>query len=388
MERSLTRPADEGSRPDPHRWATSPGWAVVAALLLVHCGGDPPPRNVVLVTVGALSVDLLPCYGDREAPLAAPCALAEPGGRYVWAFAASAVPASAVASLLTSRYPGAHGVGANPATFLASGHETIAEVLQRGGYRTAAWVTSGALNRSRHLAQGFDLRRERADTAATVLPEVHAWVTTTPGPWFVWVHLNDLEVAGRACPEAGVCDAWRAAAAQLEAPLGRFLSQLETLESAPSVLLTADRARATRESDLSALRIPLLWRPLGGEWQGRVSAPVSALDVAPTLARIARHRAPAAFEGERLPEAGTRPSPTQSTRPLYAESGRRVAVVAGSFYHARGRGPEHAAEPREFAQLEPDGAWPPIRRRASEAEATRARRLLEGFAVEAEGEVP
>ncbi len=133
------------------------------------CGGETPVRpNLILVTASGVRTNLLSCYGGDADTGGGICALGRPGVRYRWAIAQSPDSASSAASLLTSRMPSEHRVTASAATFLRSHHDTLPELLVRGGYTTAAFIGEPALNRARKLDRGFSLFDDSA--AADAFP--------------------------------------------------------------------------------------------------------------------------------------------------------------------------------------------------------------------------
>lgn len=76
-------------------------------------------------------------------------------------------------SMLTGRYPTEHGARLLDTRHLPeSGGETLAQELQRAGYRTGAFVGTGVLRATTGLDAGFDVYEDRVDPAAT---ETHLW---------------------------------------------------------------------------------------------------------------------------------------------------------------------------------------------------------------------
>jgi hypothetical protein len=67
-----------------------------------------------------------------------------------------------------------------------------------------------------------------------------------------------------------------------------------------------------------------------------VQTAVSLIDVAPTLLRVAGVEAPATWTGRPLPVGGGNAAPD---RAIFAEHGRRTAIISGDVYYARDRDP-------------------------------------------------
>lgn len=175
------------------------GFALLGA---TACG--PPietPPNLLLVTIDSTRADFLSCYGGDSSVGTRICALGTGGTRYTWAFSPSPLSAPSIASMLTSTYPSAHGVGRSAATFLRGEDVTLPALLRQAGYATAAFIGSPELNRSRNLQQGFDLyddwagivdpRRAPERRAEDLTDATLAWLEDAPEPWFVWAHYRD-----------------------------------------------------------------------------------------------------------------------------------------------------------------------------------------------------
>jgi arylsulfatase len=383
------------------RWILWVQLSVVSALL--GCGdADYRPPNLLLVTVDSLRADFLACYGGDPTVGVSMCALADHGTRYPWAFSPSSQSAPAITSILTSLYPSAHGVKDSAASFLPGNLQTLAELLRAAGYRTAAFVSSPELNRSRNLQQGFDRYddRTRRESPAS-LPRQSAqeitgaaleWLRRSEEPWFVWVHYREPHGPYRspAPPEQipydpdgpgqrlrvlptktgrggipgyqaiaglftrqGYEARYRAEIRTVDGQLARLLAEIPSAPERLGVLVTADHGEAFGEDrwylshghsvGLEQIRVPLIWRPPGGAPPEEMQVVVSTLDVAPTLLRAAGVATPATFEGWPLPSADEPPGAPQQARAIFAEHPRHVAVVSGDNYYGRLRAP--AIEP-------------------------------------------
>lgn len=366
----------------------------VAALgLALACGApSPPPPNLLLVTVDTLRPDRLACYGGDEAVGTAICDVATRGSLYVWAFATAPATAPSLASLLTSRLPSEHGVTELASSHLRENVASVVELLREAGYDTAAFVSNPVVRRGRGLERGFAIyddhmtRRERnrpglreREAEATTRAAL-AWAQVSRPPWFLWVHYQDphgpyeppgagrrrdasestrlsllQDHSGRGgipayqeLPGLRSVEAYerryRDEIRYLDLHLGLLVKGLDELGDPPWVILTADHGEAFGEDDywfahghslgLDQIRVPLLVRPGGadpGATARRVTAPVSVVDVAPTLLAAAGLEAPAGFIGRPLQEAAV------PGRALFAEHRLRGAVVSGDTYFARDR---------------------------------------------------
>jgi arylsulfatase A-like enzyme len=379
-------------------------WASVAAGLTLlagttHCAREPAgPPNLLLITVDTLRADRLACYGGQPDVGTEICALAERGTRFHWAIAPAPYTAPSVASVLTSQYPGYHGVSQSAVSYLRNETLTVAEVLSAAGYSTAAFISNPVLDKGRNFGQGFEVYDQRMTRhernrpthterdAETTTDATLAWMQVSAPPlWFIWVHFQDphgpyeppdspaarddpngkrLEVqsdhsglggipAYQALPGLFTTAAYERRyldeVRYLDAQVKRLVDGLDALGDPPAVLLTADHGEAFGEDGfyfahghsvaLDQIRIPLLWRPPRPGPAAVEAAPVSLLDVAPTLVQLAGLEIPAQFEGRPLPLARAGRRPAQGLRPIFSEHSHRAAVVAGDRYYARDRRP-------------------------------------------------
>jgi choline-sulfatase len=163
--------------------------------------------DVFLITIDTLRADHVHCYGYNGVQTPALDGLAHDGVRFTQAFTASPITNTSHASILTGLLPGSHGV-TDFAVPLSSAHPTIAELLKKQGYHTAAFIGAVILD-SKTLAPGFDRGfdyydnfPERPQTKARwgrverrgmdVAQHTEAWLSKHPaGPHFMWMHLYD-----------------------------------------------------------------------------------------------------------------------------------------------------------------------------------------------------
>lgn len=378
-------------------------------LCAAGCSVETVRPNLLLVTIDTLRADALACYGGAPDVGARLCEIGSEGTRFDWAFSTAPTTSPSIASVLTSRWVPDHGVTQNLRTQLAADVDTVAEVLKRAGYTTAAVVSNPLLHPGRRLDQGFDhydarmTRRERnrpgfaeraaQDTTDAAIDRLDAMGT---GPWFLWVHYQDphgpyeapgiepaRDEAGDATlpvlaanygrggiPEYQLLPGVRTLRAyrrsyedeirHLDAHLARLLDRVDATTARPGILLTSDHGEAFGEDDryfahghstgLEQLRVPLLWRaPSGQEPAAPRSSAVGLVDVAPTLLSAAGLAPPPGFVGHALQD------PPAQARTLFAESARRAAALRGNAFFARDRDPKatHTAEGKPWGAEHP-----------------------------------
>jgi len=190
--------------PDPRIPRPRGGPLLTAGLALTAfaCGDPPPPPgapNVLLVTIDTLRADHLKSYGYFRETAPNLTALAESGVVFRKCYAPMATTLPSHISMMTGVWPIEHGVIAN----LAGRHLfqrdprllTLAQVFDRTGYDTAAFVSASPLRESTGLVDGFDtydpvdFTQRRADVT---VDRARAWLAERgERPWFLWVHLFD-----------------------------------------------------------------------------------------------------------------------------------------------------------------------------------------------------
>jgi choline-sulfatase len=169
--------------------------------------GRTSSRDVFLITIDTLRSDHVHCYGYQQIRTPAIDALAKQGTRFTQAFTPSPITNSSHTSILTGLLPSSHGVS-DFGVPLSAQHPTLAELLEKQGYRTAAFIGSAILD-SNTLAPGldrgfefYDNFSEKTETKSRwgrlerrgmdVAQRAEKWLSAHPeAPRFVWVHLYD-----------------------------------------------------------------------------------------------------------------------------------------------------------------------------------------------------
>ena len=139
--------------------------------LLLGCGADGAPPDLVLVTLDTTRADHLGPYGYEASKTPVLDAFAESAVVYERAYASSSWTLPSHASLFTGLLPMQHGAQATAEGVvdklgyrvrpLAEHFRTLAELLSGAGYRTVGIVAGPALGRELGVAQGFDAYEDR-----------------------------------------------------------------------------------------------------------------------------------------------------------------------------------------------------------------------------------
>ena len=217
-------------------------------------------RNILFILVDCMRADIL---WDRQRYPSLPAidSLQARSTSFTETIAAATTTTPSVATILTGRYPFAHGVRSLLGYKLQPGVRTLPEVLKEHGYHTVAEVT-GPLFPLTGLDRGFDVynRRERHWYLDT------SWgsrvITTLAGgmprePWFMFLHLWELHWPRKARGEFASArygkQLYERSVAYLDSHLSRILGAVEPDKTL--VVLTGDHG----EGIAGAIDDPRQW---------------------------------------------------------------------------------------------------------------------------------
>ena len=277
----------------------------------VSISGRPP---VLLITLDTTRADHLEPYGAADAETPALADLARDGIVFEHAFATAPVTAPSHASILTGLYPPRHGVRNNLTHHLGDGIPTLADRLSAAGYRTAAFVSAIVLEARYGLDRGFEVyddeiraagasresrmttERRAADTADRAL----AWLDGLDEgtPYFLWVHFYDPHLPfspPSPWAERFAERPYDGEIAYMDTQVARLLQHPRVAGGDALVVAMGDHGEGLGEHGEEAhglliydstIRVPWLMRLPGGPSGLRVEAPVSQVDLVPTLIEL------------------------------------------------------------------------------------------------------
>ncbi len=264
-----------------------------------------PVSSLLLITIDTLRADRVGAYGHAAARTPVMDAIARDGVRFDRALATAPLTLTSHASLLTGRYPPGHGARNNGLRMRPV--PTLATMLRAQGFATAAFVAAFPLDRryglsdgfdtySNHLPRGNDGRPLNERPASVVAGEAIAWLQgRQTGRFFAWVHFFEPHApygnpgTGDTRPPTTRYDD-EIAVADREA--GRVIAALGPRAGSTLVVIAGDHGEAFGEhGEVShgvfvydtTLRVPLLMRGPGAAAGVVVPAPVSLVDVPPTV---------------------------------------------------------------------------------------------------------
>ena len=322
--------------------------------------------NVLLVTIDTLRADHCSAYGYGRKTTPTLEELARQGTRMGVAYAPTATTGPSHASLMTSLYPITHGVVKN-GMVLDSGFETLAEVLQAQGYRTAAVVSSFVLDVKFGYGQGFETYDDDFDAQSATIerPEFdgqeveggfdqtgdrttekasHLLARLAAGgePFFLWVHYFDPHAPYAPPPEfasrfpaddpgdelSRAKSGYDGDIAFADHELGRLLAALDESDPLKStlVVVVGDHGEGLMQHGHmhhgvqiyeEAVRVPLLFRLPERIAPRTLEPPVELVDVMPTILELARLEHPRPLQGRSLAAALTEGAPLDRERAVY-----------------------------------------------------------------------
>ena len=365
--------------------------------------GPAPRPPVVIISVDTLRADHLPAYGYRGVRTPAIDALAADSILFVNAYSNVPLTLPSHAVLLTGLLPYENGVRDNAGFRLSPAHPTLAGFLRSHSSAAGAAVSSFVLRGDRGLAAGFDSwddsmpanpTRERAGVdSATVLQR---WaVLVKDRPLFLFLHLYEPH-SPYSPPEPFrsryASSPYDGEIAAADAAVGSFVGFLKRagLYDRAVLIFVSDHGEGLGDHGeeehgvflyREALRVPILLKKPGSRGAGRrISAPVSLLDVVPTVLSLLSIPVPASLHGLSLTSVAEAGAP--ANRRIYSESlyprlnlgwSDLASLTEARYHYIRAPRPELydlAADPGERNDLAP-GSPAPLRGMKAALEAMR-----------------
>lgn len=339
------------------------------AIPLASCAPDVErPPHLILISLDTLNRSALRAYDERAVRLPAIDAFCDESVRFERAYSSASWTLPAHGSLFTGLYPDRHGATDRRVT-LSAGAETLAEGLARRGYQTAGFTGGGYLDPEYGMARGFEhyesFDRDKSgpsETGAQLVERVRSFLKegrNSSRPLFLFLHSYAVHSYYDVRPEIadsfpgvdflprknyidcaigrGPCPpgAWRQMRRLYRAELRDFDRAFADLQSeliaagiwdeAVVVFMTdhgegfePERGRKHHGGRLHGdqLHIPLLVR-LPHSGPGVIEAPVSIVDVLPTLLDFAGGGSAAGIDGRSFAPLLGRAGKYES-RPVFA----------------------------------------------------------------------
>lgn len=305
-------------------WPKKPA---VGSNMLKSEGKSSPKRlpNILLISIDTLRADHLGCYGYQGISTPHIDQLAKEGVRFTSCYTPVPITLPSHATIMTGQYPLGHGVRDNGTFRLGEESLTLAEILKKSGYQTAAFVGAFVLDSRFGLDQGFDLyddqmasNGEKSDLlfeerrAEEVIEAATKWLTNKqPGPFFLFIHCFDPHAPYRppesylggmqsACDDpANLAFCYDREIVYTDDCLGRLFQKMKELGLFDQTIIcfTADHGESLGEHGEpshsvfiydSTIHVPLIIRYPGKiPAAASLSSQVSSADIAPTILDLA-----------------------------------------------------------------------------------------------------
>jgi len=309
--------------------------------------------NIIFITVDTTRADRMGFLGNKLGLTPNLDAVARQGVVFEKAFSQAPLTPVSHATIFTGTYPQFHTVTdfGHP---LPSLLPSVPEILQKSGYRTAAFIGSLILDPKAQMAPGFDRgfdffdagfhpkqgpNESRYETVERrgrdVIAHTIAWLNKkTQAPFFIWVHLYDPHAPYDPPPpyDKRFQDPYDGEVAYSDACLGKLFQYLRQrgLYDRSLIVMMSDHGESLGAHGESmhgiflydeTIHVPLLFKLPGSLLAGkRVTTRVRLLDVAPTLLSMLSLPLPPTFQGESLvPEMKSSPK-APGDLPAYAET--------------------------------------------------------------------
>jgi arylsulfatase A-like enzyme/Tfp pilus assembly protein PilF len=257
-------------------------------------------------------------------------------------------------SMMTGKVPFSHGVRDNGLFKLPQEQTTLAEILKKNGYNTAATVASFPLTSQFGIDQGFDYFNDHVTqkyedvygdktipkaqlffderNSSQVNEAIMPWIEENyQSPFFVWFHYFDPHHPHE--PPAPynqefINDLYQGEIAFSDESLGNVISQLKRLNIYDNslIIFTSDHGEGNNEHNESThslliynstLHVPLIIKYPKQEYANtRIKTRVGLVDLLPTVLNILNIESPEDIQGQRLPLVD---SPSNE-REIYAET--------------------------------------------------------------------
>ncbi|MBN2369265.1 MAG: sulfatase-like hydrolase/transferase, partial [Vicinamibacteria bacterium] len=329
-----------------------------------------PP--IVLISVDTLRADHLPAYGYKEVQTPHLDAFRRDAILYANAYSPVPLTLPAHVSLLTGLWPTMHRVRDNLGyRFDGRAHASLPRILSGLGYATGGFVSAYVLRGATGLGEIFDEYDDEREPPPPGAPPQHVerggfktmararrWLSVTHDrPFFLFVHI--FEPHAPYAPPAPYANRYRLAydgeIAASDAILGELLKTLREsgLYDSAVIVFLSDHGEGLGQHGEKyhgvllyrwAVHVPLMIKLPGSRRAGEtVTAPVSLIDVAPTLAEVARAKMPGDLPGRSLLAPGNR------DRSLYCETyyprvhlgwNEQRGIIGDRYHYVEGPTPE------------------------------------------------
>ena len=292
------------------------------------------PTNIVLITLDTVRADHLHCYSNSKIKTPNIDALAKSGVLFEKAVAQAPLTLPSHASMFTGTNPNVHRVRDTGGFVLQPSSVTMATILRKQGWNTAAFVSAVVLKRAFGFNQGFSVYDDRMPggsggegmmrNAGVTVDHALAWLNSQPQqpdtPFFVWLHFYDAHQPYVPPPSEFQRqypgDTYDAEIAYMDQQLGRFVNAVKKRAPGQHTLFVvlSDHGESLGDHGEyqhgvflydSTVRIAWVMAGPGVPAGVRVSQQARTIDLLPTILDLLGDKTSSAVQGASLVPAFT-----------------------------------------------------------------------------------
>jgi len=315
-------------------------------------------RHIILISIDTCRVDFLSCYGYQQKTTPNIDKLARQSVLFENVISASPLTLPSHSTMLTGTIPPYHGVHSNTNYRLGKFNVTLAEMLQKKGYKTAAVIGEFVLDAQFGLSQGFDSYNdrfgekrqagfERERRAAEVSELGINWLAEHANEdFFLFLHYFDPH-AEYIPPEPFASDfpgnPYLGEIAYTDYCIGKVIEKLKDMGIYDSalVIITGDHGESFGQHGEythgyfvynTTIKVPLIVKLPESNNTKRIKDIVGLLDVTPTILSQLDINIPAYIRGKDLSDYFRQKSVPRQNRFFYCESLIPTMVNCNSLY--------------------------------------------------------
>jgi len=339
--------------------------------------------NIIIYVIDALRADHLNIYGYPRPTSPFINLYGQQAYLFTNAFSISAWSRPSIGTLLTSLYPTFHGAS-NRSSVLNESVLTVAEVLKKFGYKTAAFIANGNIfDPVLHFDQGFHFFHPIISTsqgkpsAHNIITAVQEWLykfANQDTPFFFYIHTVDSHepyryfhhhfeeiqknkkfpprikeiITSRPHMEE-FFNHYDASVRYSDFYFGRFFEELKKLNLIDKsiIILTADHGEEFLDHGgqahggrlfIEQINVPLIiWVPEKIRKLGFVKERVSHLDISPTILNLIGLQPPPSWQGTSFAELMTKEKPNYKKNEIYfmeeLDENKLYAIISGKYHY-------------------------------------------------------
>lgn len=339
--------------------------------------------NIVIYVIDALRPDHLTTYGYPRPTSPFISFYARQAYIFTNAFSISAWSRPSIGTLLTSLYPVFHGAS-NRSNTLNKSAFTLAEVLKKFGYKTAAFTANGNIfapglnfDQGFHFFQPIISSSQAPPSAHNVITAVQGWLhkfADQDAPFFLYIHtvdshepyryfhhhLEELQKDTRFPPRKREIitsrphmeeffNRYDASIRYSDFYFGRFFEELKRLNLIDKsiIILTADHGEEFLDHGshghggrlfIEQINVPLIiWMPERVRKPGYIKEMVSHLDISPTILDLIGLQPPPSWQGTSFAELMIKEKPAYRKNEIYfmeeLDENKLYAVISGNYHY-------------------------------------------------------